>query len=99
MSFEPVNQQHTRTLFCSGTTRRFTKSLTTCIDVRPPVARLLILSSTSSNSGASDGLDLHCFRSSHGPSLGSVRRSLASVLAITQSTCQFSHLAPPREEM
>jgi hypothetical protein len=85
MSFEPVNQQHRRTLLCSGAIQRFRKSLTTCIDVRPPVAKVLILSSTGRNSGASDGLALHCFRSSAGPSLDRTRRSLASALAITQS--------------
>jgi hypothetical protein len=83
MSFEPVNQQHRRTLYCSGAIRRFRKSPTTCIDVKPPAAKLLILSSTSWNSGARDGLALHCFRSSDGPSLGRTRRSLASALAIT----------------
>jgi hypothetical protein len=99
MSFEPVNQQHKRSLLCSGVIRRFKKSSTTCIDVRPLVAKVLILSNTGRNSGANDGLALHCFRSSFGPSLGSARRSLASVLAITQSVRQFSHLTPPREEM
>jgi hypothetical protein len=99
MSFGPVNQQHRRALLCSGAIQRFRKSLTTCIDVRTLVARVLILSSMGSNSSASDGLALHCFRSSLGPSLGSARRSLASVLAITQSAHQFSHLVPPREEM
>jgi hypothetical protein len=99
MSFEPMNQQHRRALCCSGAIRRFKKSLTTCIDVRSPAARLLILSNTSWNSSARDGLALHCFRSSLGPSLGRARRSLASALAITQSSRQFSHLAPPREGM
>jgi hypothetical protein len=45
MSFEPVNQQHMHALCCSGAIRRFRKSLTTCIDVRPPAAKLSILSS------------------------------------------------------
>jgi hypothetical protein len=99
MSFEPVNQQDRHTLYCSGAIRCFRKSPTTCSDVRPPAAKLLILSGTGSNSGVSDGLALHCFRSSFGPSLGSARRSLASTLTTTQSACQFSHLAPPREEM
>jgi hypothetical protein len=85
MSFELVNQQHRRALCYSGAIRRFRKSPTTCIDVRPPAAKLLILSSTSWNSGGRDGLALHCFRSSLGPSLGRARRSLASALAITQS--------------
>jgi hypothetical protein len=61
MSFEPVNQQHRRTLLCNGMIRRFRKSPTTCKDVRPPVAKVLILSSTGRNSSASDGLALHCF--------------------------------------
>jgi hypothetical protein len=99
MSFEPVNQQRRRALCCSGAIRRFRKSPTTCIDVRPPAAKLLILSSTNWNSGAKDGLALHCLRSSLGPSLGRVRRSLASALTITQSPRQFSHLAPPRVGM
>jgi hypothetical protein len=47
MSFEPVNQQHRRAFCYSGAIRRFRKSLTTCIDVKPPSAKLLILSSTS----------------------------------------------------
>jgi hypothetical protein len=97
MSFEPVNQQHRRALCCSGAIRLFRKSPTTCIEVRPPAAKLLILSSTNWNSGARDGLVLHCFRSSLGPSLGRARRSLASALATTQSSCQFCQLAPPRE--
>jgi hypothetical protein len=97
MSFEPVNQQHRRALYCSGAIRCFKKSPTTCIDVRPPAAKLLILSSTSWSSGARDGLVLHYFRSRLGPSLGRARRLLASALAITQSPRQFSQLAPPRE--
>jgi hypothetical protein len=99
MSFEPVNQQHRRALCCSGVIRHFKKSLTTCIDVRPPAAKLLILSSTNWNSSARDGLAFHFFRSSLGPSLGRARRSLASVLAITKSPHQFSHLAPPKVGM
>jgi hypothetical protein len=99
MSFEPVNHQHRRALCCSGAIRCFKKSPTTCIDVRPLTAKLLILSSTSWNSGPRDGLALHCFRSSLGPSLGRTRRSLAYALAITQSSRPFSHLALPREGM
>jgi hypothetical protein len=97
MSFEPVNQRHRHALCCSDAIRCFRKSPTTCIDVRPPAAKLLILSSTSWNSGARDGSALHCFRTSLGPSLGKARQSLASALAFTQSSRQFSHLAPPRE--
>jgi hypothetical protein len=48
---EPVNQQLRRALACSGTIRRCRKSPTTCIDVRPPVARDSILPNTGSNSG------------------------------------------------
>jgi hypothetical protein len=99
MSFEPMNQQRRRALLCSGVIRRFKKSPTTCMEVRPPVAKVLILSSTGRNSGARDGLALHCFGSSAGPSLGRTRRSLASALAITQSPRQFSHLVPPRVGM
>jgi hypothetical protein len=87
MSFGPVNQQHKRALLYNDAIQRFRKSPTTCIDVRPPVAKVLILSSTSRNSGARDGLGLQCLRSRAGPLLGSTRRSLASVLAITQSAC------------
>jgi hypothetical protein len=47
MSFGPVNQQHRRALYYSGAIRRFRKSPTTCIDVRPLAAKLLILSSMS----------------------------------------------------
>jgi hypothetical protein len=99
MSFEPVNQKHRRSLYCSDAIRCFRKSPTTCINVRPPAAKLLILSRTSWSSRAREVLVLHCFRSSLGPSLGRARRSLASALAITQSPRQFSHLAPPREGM
>jgi hypothetical protein len=91
MSFRSVNQQDRRDLLCSGTIRRFRRSPTTCIDVRPPVAKTLILSNTGRNSSERDGLVLHFLRSSAGPSLGRMRRSLASVLAITQPLCQFSH--------
>jgi hypothetical protein len=58
MSFRPVNQQHRRDLLCSGMIRRFRKSPTTCMEVRPPVAKVLILSSMGRNSGDSDGLVL-----------------------------------------
>jgi hypothetical protein len=99
MSFGPVNQQHRRGLLCSGAIRRFRRSPTTCIEVRLPVAKPLILSNTGRNSGERDGLVLHCLRSSAGPSLGRTRRSVASALAITQSLRQFSHLAPPKVGM
>jgi hypothetical protein len=98
-SFELVNQHLRRALACSDTIRRCKKSPTTCIDVRPPVARDSILPNMGSNSDANNGLALHCLLSSLGPSLGSMRRSLASVLAITHSARQFSHLAPLREEI
>jgi hypothetical protein len=84
MSVEPVNQQHRHALLYSGAIRHFRKSSTTCMEVRPQVAKVLILSSTGRNSGANDGLALHCFRSSAGPSLGRTRRSLALALATTQ---------------
>jgi hypothetical protein len=87
MSLGPVNQQHRRDLPCSGLTRRFRKSQSTCIEVRPPTASSLILSRTGSNFGTWHGFTLHCFRSRLGPSLGRVRRSLTSALAITQSLC------------
>jgi hypothetical protein len=99
MSFGSVNQQHRRGLLYSGAIRRFRRSPTTCIDVRPPVAKPLILSNTGRNSGEMDGLVLHCLRSSAGPSLSRTRRSLASALAITQSLRQFSYLAPPKVGM
>jgi hypothetical protein len=99
MSFGPVNQQHRRALLYIDAIRRFRKSPTTCINVRPPVAKVLILSSTGRNSGARDGLVLQCLQSRAGPLLGSTRRSLASALAITQSSRQFYHLAPPKVEM
>jgi hypothetical protein len=79
MSFETVNKQHRRALLCSGVIRRFRKSPTTCMEVRPPVAEVLILSSTGRNSSTRDGLALHCFRSSASLSLGRTRQSLASV--------------------
>jgi hypothetical protein len=96
MSFGPVNQQHKRGLLCSSAIRRFRRSPTTCIDVKPPVAKPLILSNTGRNSSERDSLVLHNLRLSAGPSLGRMRRSLASALAITQPLRQFSHLAPPR---
>jgi hypothetical protein len=99
MSFGPVNQQHRSALLYSGLIRRFRKSPTMCIDVRPPIAKVLILSSTGRNSGAGDGLVHQCLRLRAGPLLGSMRRSLASALAITQSPRQFSHLAPLKVEM
>jgi hypothetical protein len=99
MSFEPVNQQDRRGLLCSGAIRRFRRSPTTCIDVRPPVSKTFILSNTGRNSGKRDDLVLHCLPSRAGPLLGRMRRSLASVLAITQSLRQFSHLIPPKVVM
>jgi hypothetical protein len=99
MLLGPVNQQHRHGLPYSGMTRRFRKSLSTCIEVRPPTASSLILSSTGPNSGARHGFTLHYFRSSLGPLPGRARRSLASALAITQTLRQFSHLAPPRVAM
>jgi hypothetical protein len=99
MSFGLVNQQDRRGLLCSGAIRRFKRSPTRCIDVKPPVAKILILSNTGRNSGERDGLVLHCLRSSAEPLLGRMRWSLASVLAITLSLRQFSHLAPPKVGM
>jgi hypothetical protein len=84
MSLGPVNQQHRRDLPYSGMTRCFRKSPSTCIEVRPPTASSLILSSTGPNSGTRHGFTLHCFRSSLGPSLERARRSLTSALAITR---------------
>jgi hypothetical protein len=83
MLFGPVNQQHRRGLLYSGAIWRFRRSPTTCIDVRLPVAKPLILSNTGRNSGERDGLVLHCLWSSASPSLGRTRQSLASALAIT----------------
>jgi hypothetical protein len=83
MSFEPVNQQHRHALLRSGAIRRFRKSPATCMEVRPPVAKVLILYSTGRSSGDSDSLVLQCLRSRAGPLLGRTRRSLASALAIT----------------
>jgi hypothetical protein len=73
MSFGPVNQQHRHALLCSGVIRRFRKSPTTCIDVRPSVAKVLILSSTGRNSGTRDDLVFQCLQSRVGPLLGSTR--------------------------
>ena len=85
MSLEPVNQQHRRGLPCSGMTQRFRKLPSTCIEVRPPVAKTLILSNMGRNSGERDGLALLCLRSRAGPLDDRTRRSLALTLAITQS--------------
>jgi hypothetical protein len=84
MSLGSVNQQLRRGLRCSGMTRRFRKSPSTCIEVKPPNASFLILSKMGSNSGTRHGFTLHCFHLRLGPSLGRARRSLASALAITQ---------------
>jgi hypothetical protein len=75
MSFEPVNQQDRRGLLYSGAIRCFRRSPTTCIDVRPPVAKTLILSNMGRNSSERDGLVLHCLRLRAGPLLGRMRRS------------------------
>jgi hypothetical protein len=63
MSFGLVHQQHRRGLLYSDMIRRFRRSPTTCIEVRPPVAKTLILSNTGRNSGDRDGLVLHCLQS------------------------------------
>jgi hypothetical protein len=97
MSLGPVNQQLRRGLPYSGMTRRFKKSTSMCIEVKPPAASSLILSKMGPNSSTRHGFTLHCFRSRLGPSLRRARWSLASALAITQSLRQFSHLAPPTE--
>jgi hypothetical protein len=56
MSFGPVNQQHRRGLLCSDMIRCFMRSPTTCIVVRPPVAKTLILSNMGRNSSERAGL-------------------------------------------
>jgi hypothetical protein len=63
------------------------------------MAKTLILSNMGRNSSEREGLLLHCLRSSAGPLDGRTRRLLASVLAITQSLCKFSHFAPPKVGM
>jgi hypothetical protein len=61
-------------LLCSGMTRRFRKSSTTFMDVRPPVAKVSILSSTGRSPGDSDGWVLQSLWSTVGPLLGRTRR-------------------------
>jgi hypothetical protein len=72
--------------------RRLRKSPSTIIDVRPPLARTLTRSSTGSSSARRDGLAFQLLRSTRGPLVGSLRWSLASVVAMTQSVRQPSHL-------
>jgi hypothetical protein len=55
-SFTPVNMQAILDRYCSGVMRRLRKSPSTIIDVRPPLARTLIRSSTGSSSAGRDGL-------------------------------------------
>jgi hypothetical protein len=55
MSFAPVNPQHRHGLLYSDAIRRFRRSLTTCIDIKPLVAKPLILSNTGRNSSGRDG--------------------------------------------
>jgi hypothetical protein len=78
---------------CRGAMRRLRKSPSTIMDVRPPFARFLTRFRTGSSSAGSDGLAFQVLRSLRGPSVGSSRRSLASVLAMTQPSRQSSHLA------
>jgi hypothetical protein len=76
MSFGPVNQQHRRGLLYRGMIRCFRRSSTTCIDVRSPMAKALILSKTGRNFGKRGDLVLHCLRSSADPLDGRTRWSL-----------------------
>jgi len=69
------------------------------MELRPCPARISILASTGSNSGASVGLALHSERLVVGAAVGRSRRSLASMVAMTQSRRQSSHLALPSGEM
>ena len=77
-----------------GAIRHFRKSPSTCSEVRPLSASVLILLSTGSNSDGKDGLALQDWRSEAGPSVGMTRRSLASVVVITHSLRQSSHFPP-----
>src|SRR6185312_2579077 len=98
-SLRPVKLQAGRGRCFRGAIRRFTKSPSTCHEVRPLSASDLILSSTESNSGCRDGLALQDARLVAGPSVGKARRSLASVVAITQSLRHSSHYPPVRPGM
>jgi hypothetical protein len=69
------------------------KSPSTIMDVRPPLARVLTQFRTRTSSSGSGSLAFQLLWSLSGPSVGSSRRSLASVVAMTQSSCQSSHLA------
>jgi hypothetical protein len=92
-SFTPVNMQAILDRCCRGAMQRLRKSPSTIIDVRPHLARTLTRSSTGSSSAGRDGLTFQLLRSRWGPPVGSSRRSLASVMATTQSVRQSSHLA------
>jgi hypothetical protein len=84
-SFIPVNMQAILDRCCRGAMRRLRKSPSTIMDVRPPLARVLTRSSTGSSSAGRDGLSFQQLRSRRDASVGSSRRSLASVMAMTQS--------------
>jgi hypothetical protein len=82
-SFTPVNMQAILDHCCRGAMRRLRKSPSTIINIRPPLARVWTRSSTRSSSAGRDGLAFQLLRSRRGPSVGSSRRSLASVMAMT----------------
>jgi hypothetical protein len=90
--FTSVNMQAILDRCCREAMRRLRKSPSTIMDVRPPLARVLTRSSTGSSSTGKVGLAFQQLRSLRGPSVGSSRQSLASVMAMTQSSHQSSHL-------
>jgi hypothetical protein len=92
-SFTPVNMQAILDRCCRGAMRHLRKSPSTIMDVRPPLARVLTRTNTGSSSTGRDGLAFQQLRSRKGPFVDSSRWSLASVVAMTQSSCQSSHLA------
>jgi hypothetical protein len=92
-SFILVNMQAILDRCCRGAMRHLKKSPRTTRDVRPPLARVLTRSSTGSSSASRDGVAFQQLRSRRGALVCSSRRSLASVMAMTQSLRQSSHLA------
>jgi hypothetical protein len=69
------------------------KSPSTIKDVRPSLASSLTRFRTGPISAGNDGLAFQVLRSLRGPSVGSSRWSLASVVVMTQPSRQSSHLA------
>jgi hypothetical protein len=92
-SFGPVYMQAILDRCCRGAIHRFRKSPSTIRDVRPPFTRFLTRFRTRTSPSGSDGLAFQVLRSLWGLSVGNSRRSLGPSSAMTQLSCQSSHLA------